>query len=453
MFDEIFERFLDQSSVTVMFRGLLERIYSAKRIDALFEEYSFLQYTRELLFSDLVSVMMLVACGIRKTPSAAYKGMQEKLKVSRPAFYNKLKGIEIPVIQALLRDSAEQLTPVIEQLEGQSGVGLTGYRLKIIDGNVLGATEHRLDILQDEGGAPLPGKSMVVLDPQLRLAVDIVPCEDAYTQERSLLTDILPTVMVNDVWIGDRNLCTRLFLFGIAQREACFVIREHENLPWTALSELQYVEQSPTGKVFEQLIKMELNGDTLVLRRVVVELDKPTRSHENKVVILTNLPSVVGALKVSELYLDRWQVENLFQIVTEVFHCEIKTLGYPKAALFSFTIALVSYNLFAVLTASLSSVNDAKTVDATFSYYYVAEEIQATYHGMNIALPPEVWRPFGQMDLEEFCSTLKSWAKNIDLNRFAKATKKQSPKKSKRKFDPKRPHVSTARLLTKGASP
>lgn len=67
-----------------------------------------------------------------------------------------------------------------------------------------------------EGFGPLPGQSLAVLDPQLMLTIDYFPCEDAYTQERAILTQILETVEAKDVWIGDRNLCTQLFIFGIA---------------------------------------------------------------------------------------------------------------------------------------------------------------------------------------------------------------------------------------------
>ena len=62
---------------------------------------------------------------------------------------------------------------------------LPGYRIKIIDGNAIAATEHRLKPLRDINSAPLPGQSLVVLDPSLMLAVDVFPCVDGHAQERS----------------------------------------------------------------------------------------------------------------------------------------------------------------------------------------------------------------------------------------------------------------------------
>ncbi len=76
---------------------------------------------------------------------------------------------------------------------------LPGYRIKILDGNAIAATEHRLKVLRDISSAPLPGQSLVVLDPSLMLAVDVFPCEDGHAQERSLFDEVLPTVEQDDV--------------------------------------------------------------------------------------------------------------------------------------------------------------------------------------------------------------------------------------------------------------
>nr|MDZ8121046.1 IS4/IS5 family transposase [Nostoc sp. CmiVER01] len=78
----------------------------------------------------------------------------------------------------------------------------------ILDGNAIGASEHRLKPLRDCNSAPLPGQSLVVLDPSLMLAIDVFPCEDAHAQERSLLHKVLTTIEDDDVWIADRNFCT-----------------------------------------------------------------------------------------------------------------------------------------------------------------------------------------------------------------------------------------------------
>ena len=88
----------------------------------------------------------------------------------------------------------------------------------------------------------------------------------------------------------------------------------------------------------------------------MVQLEQPTRDGETQIALLTNLPETdASSSLVARLYRKLGAVENLFQVATETFHCEIKTLGYPRAALFSFCMALVAYNLFSTLKAVLAS--------------------------------------------------------------------------------------------------
>jgi len=85
---------------------------------------------------------------------------------------------------------------------------LPGKRIKQLDGNCIEKTEHRIQELRSIAAGPLPGKSLVVYDPILRLPIDVFPCEDGHAQERSLLRMVLQTVKKNDVWVADRNFCT-----------------------------------------------------------------------------------------------------------------------------------------------------------------------------------------------------------------------------------------------------
>lgn len=447
--DAIFDPFVEHTPITVMVRALLERAFSAEELDELFDQTAQRQYTRELLFSDVVYLMLLVVCSVHPSVSAAYKVMAARLGVTKESVYNKLNGMEPQIGQALVRYSAAALQPVIAELDGNSRVFLPdGYRLKIVDGNHLGASEHRLEPLRSISSGPLPGQSLAVLDPQLMVAIDYFPCEDAYTQERAILPQILATVEAKDVWMGDRNLCTQLFIFGVAERQGCFILREHQNLPWQAISDLRPVGRCASGEVFEQHIQLSYEGKTLSLRRILVQLHQPTRHGETQVVVLTNLPpDVADSIQVSQLYLERWSVERLFQIVTEQFHCEIKTLCYPRAALFVFAMALLAYNLFSAVKAALRSVHGAGKIDAGLSDYYLAEEVSSMYRGMMVAIAAPHWQVMAQMSGEHFIEILQQLAAQVDLQRLSSNPRGPKKRKPKRVSEPRRPHVSTARLL------
>jgi hypothetical protein len=60
MISAIFEQFIQETPVTVMVRGIMERIFEPQVLNDLFERYAVKQYTRELLFSNVVSLMNLV---------------------------------------------------------------------------------------------------------------------------------------------------------------------------------------------------------------------------------------------------------------------------------------------------------------------------------------------------------------------------------------------------------
>ena len=171
--------------------------------------------------------MSLVVCRIRPSINAAYQKNAVPINVSLPALYGKIERIEPAVGAALVRLTAERLSPVITTMNGGTTPLLPGYRIKILDGNHLPGSEHRIKELRTMGAAALPGHTLVVLDPQLMLVIDAFPCEDGHAQERSLLGQVEATVQPKDLWIDDRNFCTTGFLFGIARREGFFLVRQH----------------------------------------------------------------------------------------------------------------------------------------------------------------------------------------------------------------------------------
>jgi hypothetical protein len=215
---------------------------------------------------------------------------------------------------------------------------------------------------------------LVVFDPQLGIAVDVFPCEEGHAQERSLLPAVATMIQPQDLYIADRNFCVLAFLFEFHKKSAFFVIRQHGNTPCNALTEMKLMGDSTTGKVFEQDVEITApTGETLRIRRIVVELKTPTRNGDETLVLLTNLPQeTVDAFTVVKLYSARWGIETAFQKLESHLNSEINTLGYPKAALFSFCLALVAFNLYAIVMATLRATHPSEAINETVSEYYIA---------------------------------------------------------------------------------
>ena len=223
---EVFERFAAQSPVSVMARAAFEHARSADAVDALFEEHAERQYTRDLLFSQVVDLMALVVCKVRPSLNAAIKKKTD-LTVTRKAVYAKIGRTEPGLGTALVRHVADRLRPVLGELSGPQPGPLPGYRVRTVDGNHLPGTEHRLTPLRKTRAAGLPGQAVVVFDPATGLVTDVIPCEDAHAQERSLTPEVLALVRPADVWVADRNFCTTRLLFGFVAAGGHFVIRQH----------------------------------------------------------------------------------------------------------------------------------------------------------------------------------------------------------------------------------
>ncbi len=434
-----------------MARAMIERVLHAERFDTCFDMATENQYTRDLLFSTVFELMSQVVFKTFPSINSAYKF--QDISVSITSVYNKLNGMDPNVCTTLLKDTAGDLSEIIALLKGQCAPLLPSYRVKMLDGNCIEATEHRLEVLRDKAAGALPGKSLVVYDPALEMAIDIFPCEDGHAQERSLLHQVQQTMQPMDVFIEDRNFCVRSHLFQTEDRGAYFVCRHHKQFNYDVEGEALWAAATETGEVYEQWIKVaeEDGGGNTAWRRwrcITVILDKDTRDGDRELVILTNLPKgVANAKKIAELYRKRWNIETMFQQLESHLHSEINTLGYPKAALFGFSIALIAYNIMAAVKAAMRSIHGEQKIDEEVSGYYISGEISRIQEGMDVAIEPEEWVAFQTITLQEFVKEIARFARNIQLERYKKHRRGPKKKQHPRSSSKNEPHVSTAKLL------
>jgi hypothetical protein len=310
MMPAAFSPFLERAPLCVMTRLTLESLFRPDRLDALFRNQAERQYEKELLFSQLVELMMSVVLRVEPSVHAAYKKRATGLPVTDQAVYDKLQCMELGVSEALVADSATHVGPVIDVLRARLPAWLPGYRVCIIDGNHLSASERRIRELRQTWAAALPGKVLAVYEQELDLVTRVFLTPDGHAQERSLLDEVLATIRMHDLWIADRNFCTLKFLFGIAGSQAAFVIRQHGKLPVRLLGKRRCCGRTDTGKLYEQKVELEWKEQKRSLRRVTLVLDEPTRDGDTEIHVLTNLPAkAADAAKVMELYRKRWTIE------------------------------------------------------------------------------------------------------------------------------------------------
>src|SRR3954471_16635540 len=150
----VLARFEQHAPASVMARTALEYAFPPDWVDAVFEAERQRQYSRELMFSTVVELMTLVSLGLRPSLHAAAR-QKGTLPVSLSSLYDKVNHTEPGILRALVQGSAERLAPVMTALSPEAS--LPGWRVRVLDGNHLPASEKRLAALRGHRGAALPG--------------------------------------------------------------------------------------------------------------------------------------------------------------------------------------------------------------------------------------------------------------------------------------------------------
>lgn len=428
MWEEVLERFESDAPVSVMARVALEHVLPASWVDEVFQSSRQRQYPRELLFSSVVELMMLVSLGLRPSLHAAAKKM-EQLPVTLAALYDKVKRTEPQVLRALVQGSAARLQPVVAAVGTQPS--LAGWQLRILDGNHLPASDKRLAPLRSHRGAAMPGHTLVVYDPDSALVMDILACEDAHESERVGAATLLQQAQQGQVWIADRHFCTRTLLQGWQQRQAGFIVREHARHPkLSKTGPWSEAVSTESGQVREQAIELVgTEHPEPTWRRIEIELQAPTDAGDQCIALWSNLPASIDAATIAQLYRKRWRIEGMFGRLESVLHSEIRSLGHPRAALLGFAAAVLAFNVLALLKRCVEQAHGEGSPGLDVSTYHLGVHVVSDYQGMLIALPSEVWQSWCDASGGDVAQHLLRLAGKV--NPRSVATAKRGPKKEK----------------------
>jgi len=444
----ILDPFAKGAAPAVMMRLALDWILERTSINRLLEGVGEGQYDREFLLAHFVAVLGDVACGFRSSVRSAFLKRQLQEVASLRAFYAKLARMELAVSEAVVREAADQARELIEAAGGLKDEPIPGYAARIIDGNILTGTDHRVEATRGTRSAVLPGMSLAVYEPASGVVREVILEENAHAQERSLFDRI--AVAAGQLWIMDRNFCVRSLLDRIVAADAFFLVRWHSSaLPYQELEPLRSVGRVAGGTAFEQTIRADgprAEAGLTRLRRIVLRLDEPSRNGETEIVLITNMPATASAEDCCRTYRERWKIERHFQRLTDLLHCEVPTLGYPRAALFAFCMSVVAGDALAVLLGSLR-VAHGEDLTTELSEHALVREIAEVHPGMMIAAPPELWPSPNGLATAELAGLLNELAANVPVHRMLRSPRGPKRKKKPATSGRRIHHLATKKLL------
>ena len=453
MLEGILKQFAMKAPAALMFRSLFNRIFSEESLNQIFRDRAQHQVESKVLFSHLLGVLVPVVCGASKSVNAAYQS--RNFKYSKQAFYDKLKGVELDVTTGLLTTVCDELLRIHDSSKLRHPDPVRGFHTFVIDGKTYNASEHRIFESRTDARAPLPGRSVAVLDTRYELFVDIECETNAHCSERKIVRPLLEKLEAGALYLADRNFADSNTISGFINADSFFIVRQNKGclswseLPGTRLSNRG--KDSNGGKLSEDKIEIKLiDGSYQVVRRIKVKLSKPTRKGDTELTLLSNLPGRVSAKAIANAYRKRWTIETAFGHLARALNSEIKTLCYPKAANLCFVVALVLFNLMSTMKSLLKKHGrySERYEIVDLSYYYLADEIlrwQTACDWLEEEMHVDL-RVISDQPLRSFIKDLKFIASNAELQKYRKHVRSEKKKPPKRKFNGTR-HMATQKIL------
>lgn len=376
----------------------------------------------------------------------SYKKHADELKVSLQSFYAKTRGVEPAVSEALVEHSATRAIEIQDALGMQQWEVIPGYRCLTVDGNVLAKSDKKLGVLRDIKGAPLPGKVVARFDVQRQLFDKAYILLDGHAQESSCCNRIVSDLKSKDVLIADRHYCVVSFMEATSQANANFVIRHRGRLPGVLLGKRTLIGKIDTGTVYGQPMRLTADENAMVVRRVTVVLNEPTRDGDTEIHILTNLPIKISGLVITNAYRHRWEEETAFNVLQMTLTCELSSIGHPMAATFLFCMSVLAYNLRQTIFAGLFAVHPEEEV-LEVSHLQVSKNVSDYTPGMLVSITSDERKTLIPTTIKGIAALLKRIASMIQLCNFKKSTRGLKKKKPHRSRNVASKHVSTAKLL------
>lgn len=443
---EMLDRFIEKYPLAVMTRSVVESVVG-DQLDEIFQQHRGRQYDDTIKFSTVAMSMAEIALGTVENRNQAYRKYKQELQTSMVAYYGKINRTEPAVCEALVRHSAHRAGELLGELNFEPWEVLPGYRCFAVDGNHLGKTEKRLKETRGLCAAPLPGTVVARFDLQTGLFDQSYLLEDGHAQESTVLDRAIEDLAERDLILADRHFCIVPFLLKLAASGCFFLIRQHGRLKGELLGNRRKIGEIDSGVVYEQAMKIRAGEDTLVVRRLTVELHEPTRDGDLELHVLSNVPAAdADACKLAQMYRQRWEIENAFYLLTTTLVCEMKSNCYPRCALLLFCTAMLAYNCRQVLLASLYAEHAQEDVEQ-MSQYQVALDTVVPMEGMMTAINEEEWAKLTPRDPRGVAAFLRVVSRRVNVRGYQKSVRGPKKPPLKRKRCRAGTHVSTHRVL------
>jgi hypothetical protein len=319
---------------------------------------------------------------------------RQQLSCKTRAVYRKLGRLPLPLAEAFLSTLTARLRPLFPAAMYRTELPacLAALNVVVLDGKKIKKVAKRLLATRSLAGKLFGGKILAAYLPAAGLAVAMAADPDGEANDIRLMPRLMPlaraAVPGPRLWVADAQFCD-------LEQPAEFTKEEgdHFLLRFTLRNSFTPDPAKPAQKGTNRLgqeytqdwgwMGSENDPRRIYVRRIVVH-----RPGQEDVVVVTDLLDEVAfpAEDLLEVYLHRWQIENVFQQITEVFDLQHLIGCKPEATVFQASLCLVIYNILQLVRGYIAAGQAEPVKVATLSEEMIFEDMKKDLIGLHEVL-------------------------------------------------------------------
>jgi hypothetical protein len=368
-------------------------------LDALFEQHRGRCYQDQLRFPELVAVLADALTRYHGSGRRAISHalQRQQLSTQARAVYGKLARLPLPLAEAFLSGLTARLRPLFPAGLCRTALpdSLAGLAVVVLDGKKIKKAAKRLLVTRGRPGTLFGGKILAAYLPAEGLVVALAADPDGEANDIRLVPRVLPlaraAIAGPRLWVADRQ-------FGDLDQPGRFTEGgDHFLIRYSKVTSFHADPARPArrgidvqGRAYTEAwgwLGAVTQGDRrCYVRRITLE-----RPGEEAVVLVTDLldEALYPAADLLAVYLTRWQIESVFQAITEVFALQHLIGCTPQATVFQASLCLVIYNVLQVLRGYAAAVAPEPTAVEALSAEQIFTDLHEELVGLHRVLGTE----------------------------------------------------------------
>ena len=338
---------------------LFSHVLDDSHLGDLFERYRGRCYEQDLSFARMVHLLRDALLVHEGSGNASFTAAREAgaVSVAVKNVYEKLGRLPLELSTGFLRETATKLLGLMPGCEDRLAASLAGLVVIAFDGKKVKKAAKRLKALRGLPGKMLGGKLLAAMHVRQGVVLAMGADPDGERNDVPLVPGLVEQVrglIAGPIlWVGDRQFGNLDLPALLSRRQDHFLLRCTRTLKFYPDPQRPPREGvDPQGRRWVERWGW-VGSEKDKRRRYVRQITLYRPGGKDDVILITDLldETTYPASDLLAAYLMRWEIEAVFQKVTEVFDLKKLIGSTPKAMIFQSAFCFVMYNLVEAVRA------------------------------------------------------------------------------------------------------